>query len=370
MKKYIFLLLLVTACQPSTNEQEAFLTLEVLKMPSEELEFESVRFVPLSSGDDHLLGYSPLTKFYDGDIYLLDRSDQKHILRFTGSGDFLNHIGKEGRGAEEHMGALDFVKHGDTISVLASYGENSKIINYLKDGTFLKSIPIKVLARSFEKIPSGYIVNTGTSPEYTHRFYTIDSNGEILDPYLENETKWEFGMTEANFATHQSDVYIHEALRNELYAFRSDSIEQTYLLDLSEYNIPQEFYSKSLMEAFPMLQKQGFGSIRNYFENSRFSVFDIVLQKAGSDAEIFQFAYDKKRNDLYEHSFIGSEDSDELFQHLIGLTEKNELIYMIYPVEVIDNIESLKNHESSKESNLEGVTEMDNPIIAFCKLSR
>lgn len=128
MKKYLILLLLIAACKPVTREQGGFITLEVFEMPKTDLEFESVRFVPLSSGDDHLLGYLLLTKFYDGDIYLLDKSDQKHILRFTGSGDFLNHIGKEGRGAEEHMGALDFVKHGDTISILASYGNNSKII--------------------------------------------------------------------------------------------------------------------------------------------------------------------------------------------------------------------------------------------------
>jgi len=262
------------------------------------------------------------------------------------------------------------VKHGDTISILASYGTESKLISYLENGAFVKSIPIKILGRSFEKVSSGFIVNTGTSPDFSHRFYTIDYNGEIRDTFLRNDTKWEFGMTEENFATHQSEVFVHEALRNELYAFRSGNMEQTYFLDLSEYNIPQEFYSKSLMEAFPMLQKQGFGSIRNYFENTRFSIFDIVLQKAGSDTKVFLFAYDKKRKDLYERSFIGSEDSDELFQQLIGFTEKNELIYIIYPVEVIDNIETLKNFEKSKESMLEGLTEMDNPIIAFCKFAR
>lgn len=370
MKRFLILLVVITACQPSTNEQKSFETLEVFKMPSTDLEIESVRFVPLSSGMDHLLGNQLLTRFYNEEIYVLDIGSLKSILRFTAEGDFLNHIGKEGRGAEEYMGAQDFAKHGDTITILASYGTESKFISYLPDGTFVRTSTIDLSARSFEKVPSGYIVYTGTSPEYTHRFYTIDNNGKILDPYLKNETKWEFAMTEENFAIHQADVYIHEALRNELYAFRSGNMEQTYLLDLSEYNIPQEFYSKSLMEGFPMLQKQGFGSIRNYFENSRFSVFDIVLQKAGSDAKVFQFVYDKKRKDRYEHSFIGSEDSDELFQHLIGFTEKNELIYIIYPVEVIDKIESLKNYETSKESKLEGLTEMDNPIIAFCKLSR
>ncbi len=136
----------------------------------------------------------------------------------------------------------------------------------------------------------------------------------------------------------------------------------------TEYNMPKEFYSKNLMEAFPMLPKQGFGSIRNYFENSRFSVFDIVLQKAGSDTKVFQLAYDKKRNNLYDHSFTESEYSDEISQHLIGFNEKNELIYIIYPVEVIDNIDALKSYETGKESKLEGLTEMDNPIIAFCKL--
>jgi len=156
---------------------------------------------------------------------------------------------------------------------------------------------------------------------HSHRFYTIDYRGSVQDSLLKNETKW-------------------------------------------------EFYSKSLMEAFPQLQKQGFRTIRNYFENSRYSIFDIVLQKAGSDTRVFQFAYDKKRNELYEHSFIGSEDSDEIFKQLIGLTEKNELIYMLYPVEVIDKLETLKSYETGNISRLEGLSEMDNPIIAFCKIAR
>ncbi len=370
MKKLFILLIVVTACQPASNEKATFETLELFEMPKTELEFESVRFVPLSSGEDHMLGSQLLTKFYDGDIYLLDKTSQKSLLRFTGAGDFLHHIGKEGRGAKEHIGANDYVKHEDTISVLASYGEDSKIISYLDDGTFVESTPIKILGRSFEKIPSGFLVNTGTSPMFTHRFYTIDPNGNVQDSILRNETKWEFGMTEENFTTHQSEVYVHEAFRNELYAFRSGHMEQTYFLDFSENNVPQDFYSKSLFEAFPELQKQGFGTIRNYFENARFSIFDIVLQKAGSDTRVFQFAYDKKRNELYEHSFIGSEDSDEIFKQLIGFTEKNELIYMLYPVEVIDKLETLKSYETGNISRLEGLSEMDNPIIAFCKIAR
>jgi len=339
-------------------------------MPKTELEFESVRFVPLSTGEDHMLGSQLLTKFYNGDIYLLDKDGQKNILRFDVSGDFLNHIGKEGRGAEEHMGALDFVEHGDTIFVLASYGEDSKIISYLRDGTFVKSFPIGLLGRSFERVSSGYIVNTGTSPMFSHRFYIIDHDGNILDSLLRNDTKWEFGLTVDNFAIHQSEVLIHEAFRRELYAYRSGVLEQTYYLDLGEHNIPEEFYSQSLMEGFPGLQMRGFGSIRNYFENARYSIFDLVLQKAGDDAKIFQFAYDKKRNELYEHSFIGNEESEELFKHLVGFTEDNELVYLLYPVEVIEEIETMKSYESGRESQLEGLTEMDNPIIAFCKLAR
>jgi len=124
------------------------------------------------------------------------------------------------------------------------------------------------------------------------------------------------------------------------------------------------------MEAFPALQKQGFGSIQNYFENKQYSVFDIVLQKEGSDSEVFQFMYHKKRKKLLQHSFVGKELNDEIFQHLIGLSEKNELIYLIYPVEVIDKIETLKSYETGEDSRLEDLSEMDNPIIAFCKIAR
>jgi len=370
MKKLLILLFAVVACQPVKESQEEFVTLKVFEMPATELEFESVRYVPLSSGSDHLLGNQLLTRFYNEEIYVLDIGSLKSILRFTAAGDFLNLIGKEGRGAEEYTGAEDFAKYGDTITILAGYGTESRFIRYLTDGTYVGTTTIDVLARSFEKIPSGYIVYTGTSPEFTHRFYTLDNNGQIRDPYLENDTKWEFAMTDETFSEYRSDVYIHEALYHTLYLYREGKLQQTFLLDLSKYSIPREFYSKGLMEAFPALQKQGFGSIRNYFENKRYSVFDVVLQKEGKEPEVFQFVYDKKRKDLLQHSFVGKEENNEIFQHLIGLTDKDELVYMIYPVEVIDNIETLKGFETSKESNLEALTEMDNPIIAFCKFAR
>jgi len=370
MKKLLILLLAVAACQPAKESQEEFMTLKVFEMPSTDLEFESVRYVPLSSGSDHLLGNQLLTRFYDEEIHILDIGSLKSIVRFTSEGEFLNLIGKEGRGAEEYMGAQDFAKLGDSLTILASYGTESRFIRYLTDGTYVGTTTIDVLARSFEKVPSGYIVYTGTSPEYTHRFYTLDNNGQIQDPYLENDTKWEFAMTDETFSEYRSDVYIHEALYHTLYVYREGKLQQTYLLDLSEYSIPREFYSKGLMEAFPALQKQGFGSIRNYFENKQYSVFDIVLQKEGNESKVFQFVYDKKRKKLLQHSFFGKEMNDEIFQHLIGLTEKNELIYMIYPVEVIDKIETLRGFETGNVSSFEGLSEMDNPIIAFCKLPR
>jgi len=340
-------------------------------MPKVDLEFESVHFVPLSTGDDHLVGNQLLIKLYDDEIYILDSDGQNGLLRFDMAGNFLNKVGSAGRGAEEFVRARDFTNYNDTISILATSGNESKIISYLKDGAFVGSLPIELVGTSFEKTPSGYIVNTGINPSFhSYRFYATNHNGIILDSLLKNETKLEFGMSEENFSVHESDVFVHEALFNELYTFKSGKLEQTYLIDMSEYNIPQEFYTKSMFEGFQMIQEQGFGNIKNYFENKQFSVFEVFIQKAGSDIKVFQFAYDKKRKQLYQHTFIGSESNDEVFQHLIGLTDRNEMVYVIYPVDVLDQLDVLKGYEKSKDSKLEGLTEMDNPIIAFCKLSR
>jgi 6-bladed beta-propeller len=366
----VILFLLSAACQPRAFEQEGFVTLEVFKMPKTDLKFESVRFVPLSSGDDHPVGNQLLIKLYEDEIFILDIGSPKCILRFDKSGNFLNKIGSAGRGAEEFVGAKDFVNHGDTISILSTPGNESKIISYLKEGGFVRSLPIALAGKSFEKTPSGFIINTGINPVFhSYRFYTTNHNGIIQDSLLKNDTKLEFGMSEENFSIHLSDVYIHEALFNTLYTFRSGRLEQTYLIDMSEYNIPQDFYTKNAFEGLQMIDKQGFGSICNYFENKRFSVFEVLTQKSGSDVKAYQFAYDKKREELFQHSFIGNETNGEIFQHLIGLTDQNEMVYLIHPIEVIDKIETLKNYETSKESNLEGINEMDNPIITFCKLS-
>jgi hypothetical protein len=102
MKKYLIILLLMAACrQPAADQkQEEYTTLEVFKMPATEMEFESIRFVPLSSGNDHLVGSTLLTKLCDDEIFILDRGSNKNIFHFNSSGEFLNVIGNLGRGAE------------------------------------------------------------------------------------------------------------------------------------------------------------------------------------------------------------------------------------------------------------------------------
>lgn len=368
---YIIILVVLLSFSCADNSREEFISLSVFQDSTSKLNFESIKLVQLSTGSDHVVGNTVLMKLYNNQIYILDISGQKCVLRFNQIGNFLNKIGHQGRGGEEYINPRDFLISNDTLSILTTNGENSKIISYQLDGSYINTLNVDLVANSFERTTSGYIINTGYNTAYhPYRYYTINSTGEIEHTFLKNDNKLEIPVKEENFFPYGTKIYIHEAFDNSLYCFESGELDKTFALDFGQYNIPDEFYTISLREGFALLNNRGFGNVKNYFENDNYAVFEIIVQKQGSDPHVYQYVYDKVLKNKYIHSFLVNTNDPEPFRRLVSLNSNDELIYLLYPIEITENLGAFEKLDLIGDFDLQRLNEMDNPIVAYCKIER
>ncbi|MFH0991223.1 MAG: 6-bladed beta-propeller [bacterium] len=111
--------------------------------------FEKVNEIQLSTGKDHLIGRIGGFSIVPGGGYLvLSSSSKQQVFRFHQDGRFAGILGGNGKGPNEYINAMDITsdRHGN-ILLYDSY--QRKIIQYLPDGSFLRSIKMNAYGHKF-----------------------------------------------------------------------------------------------------------------------------------------------------------------------------------------------------------------------------
>jgi hypothetical protein len=362
---------LLNACD-NKKSSESTITIDTTQDYFKQPVFTSVKFIPLETDSTSLLGDKIRLKFYEDEIFILDLAGKNCVMRFTSDGHFLNAIGQRGRGEGEYVNLQDYSIFEDTVAILDSYSGQSRILKYSKEGSYLSSIRLDFAVFSFEKTANGYILSTGYNRKnHKYRIHITDNKGEIQSSFIKDNTELNLPMFEPNFFRWDSGICIHEVFEDEVYKYSSNTITETYSFDLGDYSVPDEFFEKEFIESFPDLNKHGFANLKAYFESPRLSVFIIdtqILKGAETYSTAYQIFYDKFNHSLYRRNIVYNEVNGDPFQDLASLTNSDELVYILYPDQVVDNIGYLESLGNPTGSYLSEVNEMDNPIIALIKL--
>jgi uncharacterized protein YodC (DUF2158 family) len=292
-------------------------------------------------------------------------------LRFDSEGNFLNKVGKPGKGPEEYNGAGDFTVHGDTVYFLDG-GPKSTVIGYHKNGEFLYSKTFDIYSMSFEKTETGYAFYTGygVSSPSKYRLLVTDENGNITDRYLEDNKEWGMPLAKINMYRSGSAIYIPEMFNNSVYELRGETLESIFSLDYGEYTIPDAFYEvKNLGEGFKMIQKNGFANIRSYFENRKSAFFEVTVQQNNSETKVHHVLYDRQQEQLYRKILQSKSDRTSPFKHPVSVTENGKLVYLSSAYGIIENREKLRKRVMNDEV-LQNIDENDNPVVLFCEIKK
>jgi len=116
-----------------------------------------------------------------------------------------------------------------------------------------------------------------------------------------------------------------------------------------------------------MLNQRGFAVIRNLSDNPFYTVFEVITQKNGEENQLYNLIFDKVNHTFFRRHF-GNAD-EEMPGQLVGITENNELVYLTFPHQLTKNQNQMKQLPVENLELLEQVSETDNPVLLFCKIS-
>ncbi|MDR1746987.1 MAG: 6-bladed beta-propeller [Tannerella sp.] len=206
-----------------------------------------VRYVPLQTDDNCLIGEIDKVRLQNGFIYL---SDNKTVFKFTDKGDFVSALNKKGQGPDEYTGITDFIAdEAGNILIL----NNKKIRVYDPRGVMKKSIALPDGASTFVKdgdnilMYSGYIGYYDGLNENSYRLKTLDLNTEtIVNKQLrmdDKKAKYLYVLDPANFSFSDKNIYLSEAYNDTVYQIIDGKAKPALYIDFAGNNIPAPFFN-------------------------------------------------------------------------------------------------------------------------------
>ena len=119
------------------------------------------------------------------------------------------------------------------------------------------------------------------------------------------------------------------------------------------------------MQGYEIINKRGFALLKNYFESPNFVVFSIYIHK--NHAPIKTLNYYLNKNSMQVSVFEVNSDQFTVFDRIAGVTDENEFIFVTYPNILLNDKSFLNDYSDCFPDLLEGLSEMDNPVMIFCK---
>jgi len=334
----------------------------VLEQPSKKNIFKNVRITQLENNGDNLLGEDLYFEISNGKIYIFDRKDQKAVFIFDEDGKYFGKTGQAGKGPGEYVNAVDFLVRNDTIDFLVHEGPDASIFSYTSSGDFLGKTKLSFLPYSFQFTPENlYAVSMNYNKmERDHQVYLLDKTGAEVNKFISNNTEINMPIGENCFGKSDDEVLYFEPFNDTVYSFVDSSLAPLLNLEFGGYAIPDKFFQTDIVKGFQLINEQGFALIKSVFANDEYMVFEIVRQKDRMST-VFMVSYNRKSG---ETKYVSSARDDVIFRYPVGLNDKNEMMFLVFPFESVD-----KNaKEYGIELEAKNLNEDDNALLLYCKL--
>jgi hypothetical protein len=99
-----------------------------------------IKFVPLETTSECLIGELNKIDFSNNEIVVLDSRMAMAVYRFSEDGKFMNRIGQRGGGPEEYFAAEDISINPNNTNEIAILDQKGEILIYKTDNTYLRRI--------------------------------------------------------------------------------------------------------------------------------------------------------------------------------------------------------------------------------------
>lgn len=296
-------------------------------------------------------------------IFLLDKSTQT-FYRFDLQGNFLNMIGKSGKGPGEFLNSANFFHYPgkSTIDILSDNG--TSINTYDLEGNFISKIEIPVPVLSFASDENGdFIVYSGYfNPKNNYRLNQINRKGEIIQPFLPIQSN-AIALQENNFTINHTDILFRESYFPEIYRLKDGKLIIEYVMDFGSKAITMEMLEKVTdpVDFFQQINQEGFRSTVQAFQSESLG-FIKTIEQGLNGTIINDFIVNRTNNKVLKvNGNNKKQEANDFFSSLklIKTDKEGNLFFLTNPIYLLDYY----SDKDTKPEYLKELGENDNPFL-------
>ncbi len=309
------------------------------------------------------------------------------------NGNYITKIGQRGKGPGEYISRAGVLYIDSIIRILDR--TQHKVIDYNLNGDFIDEYHIEdMFGQSFVHWNGFNFVYIGNELNpYNKRLFVYDNSFTMLDSFFSLDDSYDYmnRFDKTNFFIHKDSLRFMNSFEYNIYnvsvSGNSFEVKPRYYVDFGKHEIPESFLEQpfnDIREYDMALEETNYAhSIQGYIENEDNIMFNFKFKDS------WYLAIYSKHND--ETIVIDKIKDDVLFD---GLTfypideyfsyyfYDNKVYYPMFPYELNDNIEKLKEQLTADEWEIyceknpeimelyRNTDEADNPIIFVFELQK
>jgi len=235
----LFLIIIIFSCSNRKfNDSSTVgyaITIDLESVERVSLKIGNIRFVPLETTDDCLIGVADKVLIRNNRIYIADFSRAMALFVFDMNGKFLFKISRRGQGPGEYISINDFdIQDNQDIFLLDPFGK--ELLVFDSEGKYQHNVNFEFAFRNFclieNKIYLSHITSSSGKKVADLAVYDIE-NGKtnfLLDDEKFLYPPIGFTISRYKFYYSPSNTYYSPKLSETVYAVSHDSITQAIVL--------------------------------------------------------------------------------------------------------------------------------------------
>lgn len=366
-----------------TPKQIRIETEDNLNIKTSEL-FISVRYVPLETRNDIVIGEVDKIVTTDNKIFLMDSKKAKAVYAFDKNGKFLNKIGNSGIGPGEYYFPQDMEVDEDNKEVFIFNGNQKKIFHYSFNGEYkgVTKLPVYCYGFAIDSLKN-FILYAGNYPNrhlgsLSGKFlYKINQAGNIigLSEDFPNHLKGQtiFGV-DKNLSGENGLLSVCNIFSDTIYSITQHAIVPQFFINYGGNALDADYVGSHATDEIWKTKK--FHYLGTHLQSNNFLIFNYTKFFDGKGRREVTCIFNKESLELKQFEISTRDDG------IVGIIRMMELhgdmvTGYFFPSEVLMALEKAdKNGWDLPEELIEldimkkirSMEMTDNPIIVFYKL--
>lgn len=336
----------------------------------------NLKIIKLATPSSVLIGEIDKILHLEDKFIVVDQRKAKNIFVFDTTGNFLNVIGKIGRGPGEYIGIDDvcLIPGSDNICVLDRSTKKIKIFDI--KGKFIHSEDLPFYLNSIEYLDEHLKIGSliGTYPNGIEKYagyslFTFDKNWEIINYAFKDPFKADFKFSSINtLKKYNNNIFYTPPYENIICEIDENGIENIYNIDFLGKGIPRYKLSSTSNQEFSRLLAQ-----YKYFDGIFCNLKNYLILKTVNRQREETYFYNKKNHETYYLNNLISNPLENYFHKADLQINDSTIISPVSANQLYNEKEWILSFTNAKPEEIEinqkiaylldGLTENDNPVL-------